>query len=287
MKRGTFFRYTAPSNIVMVALMTLPLVMAVWLGLNFITFRTFDTPNFVGLANYLEVLSDVRFWQALEFTLLIAAICVPVHITIGLVVALLLDQIKGKMRDVFLPGMLMPMIVVPVVGTLMFRQLFEPAGLFAWFFSEIVGQRFIFTEPSVKALIIMHTIWVSTPFALLIFFAGLQTLPGELVDASGIDGANRLQQIRYVVIPHLRSLIVLEALVALMDFYRLFDSVFILTELNPIFKADSVLTYNFKVAMTVGRLGKGSAMAILTVIGIFVVVIPFLILTYREQIEER
>ena len=271
----------------MIALMTVPLMMAVWLSLNFITFRTLDTPEFVGLANYRDVLSDPRFWQSLQFTLLVALICVPAHIIIGLAVALLLDEASGRMRSFFLPGMLMPMIVVPVVGTLMFRQLFEPSGLFAWFFKEIIGQRFIFTEHSVKALIIVHTIWASTPFALVIFFAGLQTLPGELVDASAIDGASRLQQLRYIVIPHLRSLIVLEALIALMDFFRLFDSVFILTEQNPIFKADTVMTYNFRVAITVQRLGKGSAMAILAMIGIFVVVIPFLIMTYREQIQER
>ena len=271
----------------MIALMTVPLAMAVWLSLNFITFRTLDAPEFIGLANYREVLSDARFWQALSFTLLIALISVPAHIIFGLAVALLLDETSGRVRRLFLPGMLMPMIVVPVVGTLMFRQLFEPTGLFAWFFSEVLGQRFIFTEFSVKALIILHTIWASTPFALVIFFAGLQMLPGELVDASSIDGASRLQQLRYIVIPHLRSLIVLEALIALMDFFRLFDSVFILTEQNPIFKADTVMTYNFRVAITVQRLGKGSAMAILAMIGIFVVVIPFLIMTYREQIEER
>ena len=271
----------------MIALMTVPLAMAVWLSLNFITFRTLDAPEFIGLSNYQEVLSDPRFWQALRFTLLIAAISVPVHIIIGLAVALLLDQTSGRWRSILLPGKLMPMIVVPVVGTLMFRQLFEPTGLFAWFFREIIGQRFVFTEFSVKALIIVHTIWWSTPFALVIFFAGLQTLPGELVDASAIDGANRLQQLRHIVLPHLRSLIVLEALIALMDFFRLFDSVFILTEQNPIFKADTVMTYNFRVAITVQRLGKGNAMAILSMIGIFVVVIPFLYMTYREQIEER
>ncbi len=72
-----------------------------------------------------------------------------------------------------------------------------------------------------------------------------------------------------------------------MDMYRLFDSVFVISEQNPIYKADTILTYNFKVAMTVRRLGKANAMAFLTVIGIMVVLIPFLIRTYRDQMEER
>ena len=72
-----------------------------------------------------------------------------------------------------------------------------------------------------------------------------------------------------------------------MDAYRIFDSVFVLTEMNPIYKADTIMTYNFEVAVTVQRLGKADAMAILTVIGIMVILIPNLIQSYQEQIEER
>ena len=72
-----------------------------------------------------------------------------------------------------------------------------------------------------------------------------------------------------------------------MDAYRVFDSVFVLTEQNPIFKADTIMVYNFEVALTVQRLGKANAMAVLTVIGILIVLIPFLYRTYHEQLEER
>ena len=69
--------------------------------------------------------------------------------------------------------------------------------------------------------------------------------------------------------------------------YRVFDSVFILTGNNPIFKADTVQVYNFEVGLQVQRLGKANAMAVLTVIGVLIVLIPFLIITYRNQIAER
>ena len=71
-----------------------------------------------------------------------------------------------------------------------------------------------------------------------------------------------------------------------MDAYRVFDSVFVLTRQNPIFDAETIMYYNFQVAMNFGRLGKANAMSVLTVIGIFVVLIPFLAMTYREQMEE-
>jgi ABC-type sugar transport system permease subunit len=287
MERKTFWQFSAPSNILMVTLMIFPLVIAIWLGFHFITFRNINSPEFVGLRNYQDVLTDPRFWQSMRFTMVFIAITVPAQMVIGLVVALLLDQISTRIRGLYLAAMLLPFIVVPVVGTLMFKQLFEPSGLIAWFFRAVIGQRFIFTATSVKTLIILHAIWYVTPFAIITFFAGLQTLSKDLVEASLIDGANRWHQIRYIVIPHLQSLIVLVALISIMDAYRIFDSVFVLTEQNPIFKASTVMVYNFEVALTVQRLGKANAMAVLTIIGILIVLIPFLYRTYQEQIEER
>ncbi len=287
MKRKTFYQFSALSNVMMITLMVLPLAVAIWLGFNFLTFRNINSPQFVGFDNYEAVLSDPRFWQAFRFTLLFVVVAVPAQMFTGFVVALLLDQVSKRVRGLFLAAMLLPFVVVPVVGTLMFKQLFEPSGLISWFFREIIGQRFIFTESSVKAMVIMHAIWQVTPFALITLFAGLQTLSKDLTDASQIDGANRLQQIRYIIIPHLSSLFVMIALISIMDTYRVFDSVFVLTEQNPIFKADTVMLYNFKVAMSVQRLGKANAMSVLTVIAIMIVLIPFLVRAYREQIEER
>jgi len=108
-----------------------------------------------------------------------------------------------------------------------------------------------------------------------------------LADAAAIDGANRLQQIRHIVIPHLRSLFLLNAILGVMDMFRLFDNVFVLTRMNPIFHADTILTYNYRIAMVVRRLGKGNAVAVLTVVFIMAALIPFLMYMYREQIEER
>ena len=169
----------------------------------------------------------------------------------------------------------------------MFKQLFEPSGIVAWFFRAVLEERFIFTETSVKTLIGIHTIWGSTPFPIIVYFAGLQTLPKEQVEAALVDGANRWQQIRHIVLPHLSSLNVFLGLIFVMDSYRVFDGVFVLTEQNPIFKADTVMLYTFRTAMSVQRLGKANAMAILTVIMILVVLVPFLIRTYRDQMEER
>jgi multiple sugar transport system permease protein len=287
MKRSTFLKFTAPSIFVMTLLMVIPLIMAIWLGMQFMTYVNINDPQFVGLRNYIDTLQDPRFWQSFRFTALYMVIIVPTQLVIGFTIALLLDQVSRFTRGIYLSIYLLPFIIVPVVGTLMFKQLFEPSGLFSWLYQMILDDKFRYTEVSVKALIIIQGIWNVTPFALVTYFAGLQTLPAEQVEAASIDGASRWQKIRYIVLPHVRSLTIFILLISLMDAYRVFDNIFVLSEMNPIYKADTIMAYTFRTAVTVQRLGKANAMAILTVIGIMVVLIPNLIHTYREQVEER
>lgn len=271
----------------MTLFMVIPLLMAIWLGMQFMTFNNITSPQFVGLRNYAEVLGDARFWRSFGFTALYAVIVVPTTIILGFIMALLLDQVSGLPRGIYLSIFLLPFIIVPVVGTLMFKQLFEPSGLFTWLYQTVFDTKFRYAEVSVKALIILYGIWAVTPFALVTYFAGLQTLSQDQLEAASIDGASLWQKTRRIVIPHVSSLTVFVLLISIMDAYRVFDSVFVLSELNPIYKADTVMTYTFQTAITVQRLDKANAMAVLTVIGIMIVLIPNLIQSYKQQVEER
>ena len=287
MNRGTFFRFSAPSILMMTLLMVIPLLMAIWLGMHFMTFTNINDPQFVGLRNYIDVLQDARFWQSFGFTALYMVVVVPAQLILGFTVALLLDQVSGFARGIYLAIFLLPFIIVPIVGTLMFKQLFEPSGLITYLYQTIFDTKFRYNEVSVKVLILINGIWYVTPFAIVTYFAGIQTLSQDLLEASSIDGANRWHKIRHIVLPHVQSLTIFILLISIMDAYRIFDNVFVLSELNPIYKADTLMTYNFQTAVTVQRLGKANAMAILTVIGIMVVLIPNLIQSYKEQVEER
>ncbi len=287
MKRNTFFRFAASSIIIMTLLMVVPLFMAIWLGMNFMTFANINAPQFIGLQNYIDVLGDSRFWSSFGFTALYAAITIPTRMVIGFVIALLLDQVSGLPRGVYLAIFLLPFVIVPIVGTIMFKQLFEASGPITYLYQTIFDTKFRYNELSVKLLILIHGIWYVTPFVIVIYLAGLQTLSQDQLEAASIDGATRWQKIRHVIIPHVRSLTLFLSLFMIMDSYRVFDPVFVLSELNPIFKADTIMTYTFQTAITVQRMGKANAMAILTVVGIMIVLIPNLIQSYKEQMEER
>lgn len=287
MKRNTFFRFASPSMVIMTFLMVIPLFMAIWLGMNYITYNNITSPQFVGLENYKDVLGDPRFWQSFQFTAQYLLFVVPSTMLVGFTVAMLLDQVSKFTRGIYLSIFLLPFIIVPVVGTLMFKQLFEPSGLFTWLYQTLLDTKFRYNETSVKTLILLYGLWYVAPFALVTYFAGLQTLSKDQIEAASIDGATAWQKIRYIIIPHLRSLTILIMLMSIMDSYRIFDSVFVLSEMNPIYKADTMMTYTFQTAVTVQRLGKANAMAILTIVGIMIVLIPNLIQSYKQQVEER
>jgi ABC-type sugar transport system permease subunit len=122
-------QFAAPSIIIMTLLMVIPLVMAIWLGMNHLTFQNIGAPQFLGLQNYADVLSDPRFWNSFQFTMLYMVLVIPAQLIIGFMIALLLDQVSKITRGIYLSIFLLPFVIVPIVGTLMFKQLFEPSGL--------------------------------------------------------------------------------------------------------------------------------------------------------------
>lgn len=287
MNRKTFTVFTLPSVFIMLALMVFPLVTTVFLSFNRIFLRDLDEREWIGFENYTDVLSDPDFWAAFRLTILFVAVVVPVHIVLGLGIANLLDRV-ARGRGIYMAALLLPFVVTPVVSTVMVRDLFDRGGLISWLLEVVTGDPFVITSGNVKWVLIVHGIWSITPFAVITFFAGMQTLPEERVEAANMDGAGFWAQQRFVVIPHLRSLLIFVLLITIMDAYRVFDSSFVFGQ-SVGKSAQTLQVYAFDVALSaqIGRLGKGNAIAVLTVIGIFVVLIPFLRKSYQEQVAER
>jgi len=270
----------------MSVLMIFPLVTTIFLSFNRIFLRDLSSREWIGFENYTDVLQDPDFWAAFRLTLLFVAIVVPAHIILGLGLANLLDRVK-RGRGFYLAALLLPFIVTPVVSTLLVRDLFDRGGLISWLWEVVTDAPFVINADNVKWVLILHGIWSITPFAVITFFAGMQTLPEERVEAADMDGAGFWAQQRFVVIPHLRSLILFVLLITIMDAYRVFDSSFVFGQ-SAGQPAWTLSVYNFQTALgQIGRVGKGNAIAVLMVIGIFVVLIPFLRKSYQEQIAER
>lgn len=287
MERKTFWFFTVPSVAVMALLMVVPLATTVWLGFHRLLLRDLKNPTWIGLQNYTDLLTDPEFWAAFRWTMLFVVIVVPIQMVLGLAVALMLDRVV-RGRSFYMAAMLTPFIVTPVVGSLVYKDLFDRGGLIAWLWQVVFDDPFQITSGNVRYLIIIQAVWAVMPFAMITFFAGLQTLPGERLEAAAIDGAGFWRNLWHVILPHLRTLVLFVGLISVMDMYRIYDQVFVWTG-NRFTDAHTLQVYNVRIATAfdIGRLGKGNAMAVLTVIGILVVLIPFLYRSYKDQISER
>ena len=133
---------------------------------------------------------------------------------------------------------------------------------------------------SAQLLIVLYGVWHVLPFAFIVLFAGLQSVPRDAIEAAQLDGATRWQILRFVTVPHLAPLLVFITLIHVMDAYRVFEPVLVLTQ--GTFTA-SVQYLTYIVLLQENNPYKASAAAVLTVLGIAVLLIPLLRRTWREQ----
>jgi multiple sugar transport system permease protein len=133
---------------------------------------------------------------------------------------------------------------------------------------------------SARLLIILYGIWHVVPFAFIVFYAGLQSVPQDSLEAARIDGANAWQRLIYVTLPHLAPLFVFVTLIHLMDAYRVFEPVMVLTQ-GAFTTSVQYLTYY--ILLQENNPYKASAAAVLTTAGIAVLLIPLLMRTWKEQ----
>lgn len=216
------------------------------------------------------------------FTLL----TLPLVLGVGLVLAFAVDSIVQSLRGPVIFVTLLPFIITPVIGALSIRWLFIGDGIATAQLERLTGANIaMFAQGwTVELLMYFYRVWHVAPFAFIIFYAALQTMQSEQIEAARIDGATRWQVIRNVILPHLAPLIVFVALIHLMDTYRVFDEI-------VGFRAEAFrislqwLTFNFLTPDDAGNrsIGRASASAILIMVGIVVLLIAPLRNTWKEQ----
>ena len=222
-----------------------------------------------------------EFMSALRFTLLYTFVTTPFILVIGFLLALAMNQVTQRLKGLFIAASLLPFIITPVVGALAIKWLFRDNGLIPHLLSQVGVQVFWMAQAwSARLLIILYGIWHVVPFAFIVFYAGLQSVPQDSLEAATIDGASRWQKLRFVTLPHLMPLIVFVTLIHLMDAYRVFEPVVVLTQ-GAFTTSVQYLTYF--ILLQENNPYKASAAAVLTVAGILVLLVPLLVKTYREQ----
>ncbi|MCE2914984.1 MAG: carbohydrate ABC transporter permease [Rubrivivax sp.] len=222
-----------------------------------------------------------EFFSALRFTLLYVAATTPFVLGGGLALALAMNRVTQRLKAVFIAASLLPFIITPVVGALAIKWLFRDNGLVPHVLGGMGIEVFWMAQAwSAQLLVILYGIWHVLPFAFIVFYAGLQGVPQDALEAATIDGATNGQKLRYVTLPHLMPLVVFVLMMHLMDAYRVFEPVMVLTQ-GAFTTSVQYLTYH--VLLQEDNPYKASAASVLTIIGIALLLIPLLRKTWREQ----
>jgi multiple sugar transport system permease protein len=181
---------------------------------------------------------------------------------------------------------LLPLIVTPVIGALSIKWLFFGDGILTVFIEWIIQRDIsMFAQGwTIELMMLFYRVWHVAPFAFIIFYAGLQTVDQDTMESAIIDGASRMERLKYVVIPHLMPLIIFVSLIHLMDSYRVFDEVVGFgSEAYRI--SLQWLTYNLLTPDMTGNrsITRASASSMLTMVGIVIILIPLIRRTWRDH----
>jgi multiple sugar transport system permease protein len=260
----------APSLLILTVFLLFPLIWNVYLSIHDVTFSTIlKNWKFVGLMNYVDLLSDPDFYSSLKVSLIFVGGSVALQFFLGLVLAILLNQqVKGSntLRALFI----IPWTVSAVITGFSFKFIFnddfgilnyglEQMGLYpiAWL-----------SDPgAVVWTIVIANMWHGTPFTMLFLTAGLFSINPVVYEAALIDGASKTKSFFHITLPLLKPFIVINTILITMWSVNFFDLILVMTNGGPLFASTTSSLFMYRQAFEFGMLSKGSA------VGIFLIVV--------------
>ncbi len=260
----------APAVIAMLLVTAYPMLYALWLSLFRYDLRFPDERLFIGIDNYLSVLSSAVWWQAMFNTLVITVGSVSLELVLGFLFALVMHRTLIGRRWVR-TSLLVPYGIITVVAAMSWRFAFDPTTGFVNGLLGLEGA-WLTERWSAFFVIIQTEIWKTTPFMALLLLAGLTLVPEDLLHAARVDGANARQRFLRVTLPLMRPVIGVALLFRTLDAFRIFDTVFIQTRGAQ--GTDTVSLIGYNALITRLNLGLGSAVSVL----IFVCVLAIALL---------
>lgn len=235
--------------------------------------QIFGAPaEFIGLTNYLNVLTDPQFWQVLARSVGLCVVCVSATMVLGVLIALLMGAVVGPMRIALSIGLLLAWAMPALTATIVWGWIFDTSyGLVNYFLTRLTGTNWIghswLIDPlsffTVAAIIIT---WGAIPFVAFSVHAGLTQVPDAVLEAASIDGASNWQRFRFIVLPYLRPILVVLLILQIIWDLRVFAQIYALQTIGGV-RADTntIGVYIYSVSMASGNLGAGGAISVILV----------------------
>jgi multiple sugar transport system permease protein len=237
-----------------------PFVLGVYYTFTNYTLTEPDNIRLVGLTNYVEIFRNIDFWKAFGLTFVFAGSVVMIELALGLGVALLLKDAFPGAR-ILRSFLIIPMMIPPIVSALMWKVILLPTdqGVLNHILGLLQIRPIAWLGDSATALVslILIDVWIYSPFAVLIFLAGLQSMPKEPYEAAQVDGASDWFMFRNLTLPMLAPSIVLVTLFRLIDSLKVFDIIYATTKGGPAGATTTLHIQSYFEAIRWFRMGRG------------------------------
>jgi multiple sugar transport system permease protein len=245
----------APAVVIMLAVAAFPILYAIWLSLHRADLRAPDQNAFIGLENYVTVLTSPIWWTSFNITLFITLVSTGLEFVFGLTLALVMHRTLVG-RDLVRTVALIPYGIVTVVAAFSWR--------YAWtqHVGWLAGSAAPLTDRWASiGIIILAEVWKTTPFVALLLLGGLALVPQDLLSAAALDGANAWQRLTRITLPIIKPVILVALLFRMMDAFRIFDNIYVLTAGANDTSSVSIIAYNNLIRGL--NLGIGSTLSVL------------------------
>lgn len=231
----TGYSFVLPAVLLLIVFLLLPFALAVAFGFTKFNLLRPDQIRFIGFENYILLFKDKLFYKSLYNTMYFTVIVVPLQSAVALMLALLVNN-RLRFRNVFRIAYFSPVITSMTVIAILWISLYNPnEGLVnsALNLFGIPNQPFLRSAHQAMNSIIFMSVWQAAGYQMMIFLAGLQSIPKDLYEASAMDGANAFQQLKYITIPSLYNVTVFVLTVTTIQAVKLFTQPYIMTNGGP------------------------------------------------------
>jgi multiple sugar transport system permease protein len=223
----------------------IPLVSSLAMSFTDLKARDIRSPfnvDFVGFANFVTVLTDPSFQRALLNTLLFVVVGVPTTLLLALVLAVLLNSLSRRAATFFRVGYYTPVITTIVAVAVVWRIMYQNTGvinsILGWF--GVTGPNWLSDPNTALLAITIMAVWRNIGGSMVIFLAGLQSIPADVNEAAAIDGANAVQKFFRVTIPMMMPTILLNTILITAGYMQFFDEPFVMTNGGPLDATTSI-----------------------------------------------
>jgi len=270
------------------------------LGFGFFTFRSIiysfylslthydllTQPRYIGFTNYQKLFSDSYFYQYFGNTLYFVVFLVPIVLVFSLILAILINKKSGALTHFYRVSLFIPSITSTVAVSMVWLWIFNPDMgllnniLFGLGFTKV--PMWLSSPSTSKISLVIMRVWQMSGYYMILYLAGLQTIPESLYEAADMDGATAISKFLHITAPLLSNTTFVVAILLVIEAFNIFESVFIMTSGGPLGSTSTIMYYIYEKAFTTFEMGYAAAISWI----FFLLIIIITLIQYRFRNEQ-